>query len=239
MTHSTILSHRPTLLKTMAPLDAGGYGEGLRLTCLLTHVGPGSIELDRAELRAVLRELPTALLLEALGERGLDQSQEARWTPLQEHALDTLEALGREIVDNEVLLGHTLVLSWHGQIEAISAALTGHGERHSEASELLACTPADPLNAPLTEAEESELQAAVAHLAAHDNPFLALDDAMFATILNDPPMRVETIVSPTCGVCGGTRTVPAPSWIDPRHRLVSCPACTITTTDDPPPCEER
>ena len=68
---STILSHRPTLLKTMAPLDAGGYAEGLRLTCLLTHVGPGSIELDGAELRAVLRALPTALLLEVLGERGL------------------------------------------------------------------------------------------------------------------------------------------------------------------------
>ena len=69
----TILSHRPTLLKTMAPLDAGGYGEGLRLTCLLTHVGPGSIELDRVELRAVLRELPTVLLLEVLGERGIEQ----------------------------------------------------------------------------------------------------------------------------------------------------------------------
>ena len=71
---STILSHRPTLLKTMAPLDAGGYAEGLRITaCLLDHGASGSIELDRAELRAVLRELPTALLLEVLGERGIEQ----------------------------------------------------------------------------------------------------------------------------------------------------------------------
>ena len=103
---STILSHRPTLLKTMTPLDAGGYAEGLRLTCLLTHVGPGSIELDRDELRAVLRELPTAMLLEVLGERGLTE----------------------------------------------------------EALQLLACTPANPLHAPLTAEEEGEVQAADLHL---------------------------------------------------------------------------
>ena len=155
---STILSHRPTLLKTMAPLDAGGYAEGLRLTCLLTHVGPGSIELDRAELRAVLRELPTALLLEVLGERGLTK--------------DLAYTQAGPVVDTGVCI-RVCLNDAHGTYLKLTPAEFAVGkaraqeEQDSEAEgvedvQLLACTSINPLNAPLTEAEAAELQAAVA-----------------------------------------------------------------------------
>jgi hypothetical protein len=62
----TILSHRPTMLKTVAPLDGADYREGLALTVLLFQYGSGTIELDREELPALLRLLPRALLEETL-----------------------------------------------------------------------------------------------------------------------------------------------------------------------------
>ena len=74
----TILSHRPTLLKTLTTYFGDGYrggGESVLLQ-VWTNTGRGSITLDRAELRALLRELPAALLLEVLGERGLTVEEE-------------------------------------------------------------------------------------------------------------------------------------------------------------------
>lgn len=69
MTTSTILSHRGMQLKTVRPHELGGYGEGFRLQ-IYTGRGLGTIELDRDEMRVLLRLLPTDDLAEVLLERG-------------------------------------------------------------------------------------------------------------------------------------------------------------------------
>ena len=67
---STILSDRNAGLKTIRPLDGMGYDAGCVLT-RWTFRGAESVALDHNELRALIAVLPTPLLLEALGARGL------------------------------------------------------------------------------------------------------------------------------------------------------------------------
>lgn len=69
---STILSDRNAVLKTVRPLTPMDYDEGCVLTAW-THCGAEMVALDRDELLALVRVLPTPLLLRVLGERGLTQ----------------------------------------------------------------------------------------------------------------------------------------------------------------------
>lgn len=66
MRQPTILSHTSTTLKTARPLDFLDYVEGVVLKHW-THHGVDAIALDRDELLTLLRALPAALLVRALG----------------------------------------------------------------------------------------------------------------------------------------------------------------------------
>ena len=64
----TILSHRGTRMKTLVPVGPACQ-DGVVLQHF-TERGLGEIALDAAELAALLRQLPTPLLVAALQERG-------------------------------------------------------------------------------------------------------------------------------------------------------------------------
>ena len=96
MSHITLLSDRPTLRKTVAPCGAADYSQGLLVTTHLKGVGTGAIELDRAEVLAVLRILPTDLLTQVLGERGLLLIVDRDDTPEAPATLDALAARAAE-----------------------------------------------------------------------------------------------------------------------------------------------
>ena len=67
---TTILSQTTFQLKAMEPLPPGDYTQGFVLSTW-TECGRTRIALDRDELLGVLRVLPTAMLVEVLGERGV------------------------------------------------------------------------------------------------------------------------------------------------------------------------
>ena len=80
----TLLSRDDEGLKTVEPLAPSGYDDGLLLTHWGAKEGSCSIPLDRPELLALLRILPTLLLVEVLAERGLGEEEHherAAYTP--------------------------------------------------------------------------------------------------------------------------------------------------------------
>ena len=77
----TVLSRQHGQLTTVKAQAPSGYDTGVLLTHWSRDRRSSTVSLDRAELLAFLRALPTALLLESLGERGLTEALDLDDTP--------------------------------------------------------------------------------------------------------------------------------------------------------------
>ena len=78
---TTILSQNSRELMTVELFGAGAYNDDLRLIRWRINGSTISLDLDHAELLALLRVLSTALLLKSLGERGLTEALALDDTP--------------------------------------------------------------------------------------------------------------------------------------------------------------